>query len=399
MLWLLYIVVAIFGTVSGFSNFELLHSLGHFISNVFIKIFRCISLPIVSLSIIVALSQYGINGLPRKIWKKTLFYTINTTVIAATIAAILYLLINPPNISDPLLSTNNNTSINKSDQNTYLTHLTTLIPSNILAPFLEHQIMSVFLLSITIGIAIRYIRDETSRVTTINFFKGLNGMFLVIARWISNIIPLALFGFITTAIVEIKSGIDIKGLGAYLTVIILANITQGFVILPIFLLINKINPLVVFRTMLPALSVAFFSKSSAVALPTTIQTIEQNLGVSPKISRFVLPLCISINMNGCAAFIFTTIIYLMQNNGIEINFLTIVTWIFVSTIAAVGNAGVPMGCFFLSTSLLTNMDIPITIVGFILPFYAIIDMIETTTNVWSDACITKVVSEHNKSVL
>ena len=147
------------------------------------------------------------------------------------------------------------------------------------------------------------------------------------------------------------------------------------------------------KGMLPALSVAFFSKSSAGTLPITMETIEKNLKISPKISRLVLPLCTSINMNGCAAFIFATVMYLMQNNGLEINFFTMFLWIFISTIAAIGNAGVPMGCFFLSASLLTSMNIPIELLGLILPFYSIIDMIETALNVWSDSCVTTLVEK------
>ncbi len=56
-------------------------------------------------------------------------------------------------------------------------------------------------------------------------------------------------------------------------------------------------------------------------------------------------------MNGCAAFIFATVIYLMQNHGIEISLLSMGVWIVIATVAAIGNAGVPMGCFFLSASL------------------------------------------------
>ena len=67
--------------------------------------------------------------------------------------------------------------------------------------------------------------------------------------------------------------------------------------------------------------------------------------VSSQTSRLVLPLCTSINMNGCAAFILATVVYLMQNNGIAINYVTMIMWIFIATIAAIGNAGVPMGCF------------------------------------------------------
>ena len=124
-----------------------------------------------------------------------------------------------------------------------------------------------------------------------------------------------------------------------------------------------------------------------------METAEKNLQVNPEISRFVLPLCTSLNMNGCAAFIFATVIYLMQNHGIEISLPMMGLWIVIATIAAIGNAGVPMGCFFLSASLLASMNVPITLMGIILPFYSLIDMLETALNVWSDSCVAKVVDE------
>lgn len=97
-------------------------------------------------------------------------------------------------------------------------------------------------------------------------------------------------------------------------------------------------------------------------------------------------------MNGCAAFILVTVVYLMQNAGAEVTLPMLAAWILISTLAAVGNAGVPMGCFFLSASLLASMNVPIMLMGVILPFYAVIDMIETTLNVWSDSTVAAMVN-------
>ena len=255
------------------------------------------------------------------------------------------------------------------------------------------------MLGAIVGIAIRYIKDDNARQTIANFFKGSHGLFLVITGWVVKIIPIGLFGFITTTVIQLKDGMDIGGIAGYLAVVVLANLIQGFVILPIWLKANKIDPFVAMRGMLPALSVAFFTKSSAGTLPMTMKTAENKLNINPKISHFVLPLCTTINMNGCAAFIFATVIYLMQNNGIAIDTWTMIGWIFIATIAAIGNAGVPMGCFFLSASLLSSMNVPITLLGVILPFYSIIDMIETALNVWSDSCVAKVVDEKSKHLM
>jgi Na+/H+-dicarboxylate symporter len=102
-------------------------------------------------------------------------------------------------------------------------------------------------------------------------------------------------------------------------------------------------------------------------------------------------------MNGCAAFIFTTVIYIMQNYGVEITPVMMLTWILIATIAAVGNASVPMGCFFLSASLLSSMEIPMPLLGVILPVYSLIDMVETSLNVWSDSCVTTIIDKHTQN--
>ena len=202
-----------------------------------------------------------------------------------------------------------------------------------------------------------------------------------------------MFGFIVTTVIQLRGGMVIKGIGEYLLIVVLANVLQGFVVLPIWLKSHGIKPFDAMRKMLPALTLAFFSKSSVGTLPVTMETAEKNLNVDPTISRFVLPLCTSLNMNGCSAFIFATVIYLMQNHGMVVSLPMMGLWVIIATIAAIGNAGVPMGCFFLSASLLASMNVPITLMGIILPFYSLIDMLETALNVWSDSCVAKVVND------
>lgn len=390
----LYSLAIVLGTLTGFSDISLLKNVGVLIADVFIRLFKCISLPIIALSIIVTLSNYCSKGAMPTIWRRTMFYTLLTTLIAAALSCLLYLIIQPANLAiipktvDVLVSTTKTTG--------YIQFLTNLIPSNILMPFLDNQVISVLFMGIVIGMAIRFIPDDEPRHTITHFFRGAHGLFMVMTRWIIMIIPVGLFGFITTSVISLRSGVDIKGLSQYLLIIVLANLIQGFIILPVWLKTQGIRPFVALRAMLPALSLAFFSKSSVGTLPVTMDTIEKNLNVDPAISRFVLPLCTSINMNGCAAFIFTTVIYLMQNHGIHLSLATMLVWVVIATVAAIGNAGIPMGCFFLSTSLLASMNVPITLMGLILPFYSLIDMLETSLNVWSDSCVTKVVDEQLK---
>lgn len=385
----IYIGVILLAIVAGLAEAPILHQIATAISDVFIKIFKCISLPIIALSVIVTLSQYNADTVMKKVWRTTLFFTLLTTLIAASVACLLYVTISPSNLFSALPLHSTLPSLSSSEN--YLSHLKKLIPDTILAPFIEHHAISALLVSGVMGVAIRFIPDDKARESLISTLRGIHGVFLVITAWVIKIIPIALFGFVTTTILQFKQGINITGLGGYLSVVVLANVIQGIIILPLLLHINRVNPWVTAKGMWPALSMAFFSKSSAGTLPVTMANAERHLNVHPRISQFVLPLCTSINMNGCAAFIFTTVIYVMQNNGMDISVTTLLLWILLSTVAAIGNAGVPMGCFFLSASLLSSMNVPITLLGIILPFYSLIDMLETSLNVWSDACITKVI--------
>ncbi|MDP3559862.1 MAG: dicarboxylate/amino acid:cation symporter [Legionellaceae bacterium] len=382
-----YAIALILGICCGYSQNATLHHIASFLTDVFVRLFQCISLPIIALSIIVTLCHYQPEGNMYSIWRKTMTYTFGTTFVAALLAFVLYQWIHPALV---IQTSKQAVPALLSSDHSYWTYVSGIIPSSILDPFVNHQVFSVLLLSVVIGCAIRFIPDAEAHQTIVHFFKGWHSLFVVITHWIIRIIPLGLFGFIATTIVQLREGADLGGLGSYLLVIVLANLVQGCIILPIWLYLKGLNPWKVFRAVLPALTVAFFSKSSVGTLPVTMNAAEKNLGIDPDVSRFIFPLCTSINMNGCAAFIFTTVVYLMQNAGVPMTTMSMLLWVGIATIAAIGNAGVPMGCFFLSASLLASMNVPITLMGVILPFYTLIDMLETALNVWSDVCVVQV---------
>lgn len=388
----LYFFVAIFfGIISGLSDIALFQKLAEIVSSIFTSIFKFLSIPIISLSIIVTLSKFYSNKKNSKIFQRTLIYTIFTTLIAAIISAIIYILVKPTNIT----SFDNN-SVIKQQNTTYIDYLLKSIPSNIISPFLEQNVLSVLLISIAIGISISKISDQKIRNNSTEFFIGLHKIFFIIANWVIIALPIGLFGFVSTAVSQINHSKGLYFIGEYLLVIVGSNLVQGLVVLPMLLMIWEVRPFYAMKMMMPALIAAFFTKSSAGVLPITLKNSEENMRLDPEVSRFVLPLCISINMNGCAAFIFITVLYVMQNEGINITYDTIIIWVLIASIAAIGNAGVPMGCFFLSLSFLSSMDISVSLLGIILPFYSIIDMLETSLNVWSDSCIAIMVDKDVK---
>ncbi len=388
----MYGLSIIAGLASGYFNIPVVVDIAKFISEIFIRIFKCISMPVVSLSVIVALVCYGEGKDTSKIWKKALQYTGFTTIVAASVAAVLYLVFNPPSVPH-LSGSTSNVPVSATG---YAQYFLEIIPDSISKAFIDHKVLSVLLISVILGFAIRYITEQKIKDTLTSCIQGIHSAFFAITKFIVKILPFGMFGFVSVSMQELNRGMNLQGMGKYFLVITCANLVQGLIVLPTWLLLKGINPLKAFKGMAPALSVALFSKSSSGALPVTIHAAEQNLDVQQKVSRFVFPLCTTINMNGCAAFIFTTVIYVMQNYGVTIDYLTIITWIVIASLAAIGNAGVPMGCFFLSASLLSSMNIPMPLLGIILPIYSVIDMLETGLNVWSDSCVTLVINKHIK---
>src|SRR5262249_37762809 len=146
---------------------------------------------------------------------------------------------------------------------------------------------------------------------------------------------------------------------------------QAFVVLPGFLRANGLSSIRLAKQMLPALSVAFFSKSSSAALPMAMRCAEENAGISRKVASFSLPLCTTINMNACAAFILITVLFVSMSHGAVYSGMEMALWVLIATIAAIGNAGVPMGCYFMASAFLAAMNMPLNILGIILPFYTL----------------------------
>lgn len=387
-----YLVAIVLGLVNGLWGSQFWQTAGQFISDIFIRLFRFIAIPIIAVSIISTLATISRSKESGKIFRHTIFYTLLTTVLAASLAAVLFVLYAPANVALTGTASQPEALANIQGQS-YFSYIESVIPDNIIAPFLSANVLSVLIIAAAVGIAIAKLpAGSKEQNLMITFFTALQSVLFTIVNWIIKILPIGIFGFFTVLAMQMASGVALGGLGVYLATVLTSNFVQMLVILPLLLLIRGINPLRVAKGMLPALTVAFFSKSSAGTLPVTMSCAENNLNVRPSVSRFVLPICTTINMNGCAAFILITVVYLMQNAGADISLGTLLIWIVISTIAAVGNAGVPMGCFFLSASLLASMNVPILLMGVILPFYAVIDAIETTLNVWSDSNVAVLVN-------
>ena len=393
---LLWIIALIAGALIGLLQNQEVNRLMDFIANIYTRLFQLLAVPTIALAIITTLAYFGKQKDSGLIFRHAIIYTLLTTFAASFVALELYLIISPGNLPVEAIE-NAKSSIPENLGNlSYYEHILSVIPNNILKPFLEGNVLSILVLAFAVGIALIKLPDSESKATVIKLLSGFQDILFKLIHGVIWALPLGIVAFAAQLSSQVSSGIMLESIGKYVAVIIGGNAIQFFIVLPLFLLARGINPFRTLSKMTPAVLMALFTKSSVATLPVTMSTAEERLGISPKVSRFVLPICTTINMNGCAAFILVTSLFVMQNGGIQLTLTTMLIWVLISVVAAIGNAGVPMGCYFLTLSLMSGIGAPIGIMGIILPIYTILDMIETAENVWSDACVSAMTDQDLK---
>ena len=389
----LWIGALILGAILGALGIEVLNGMMNFVATVYTRLFQLLAVPTIALAVITTLSSLGNQADTGKIFRHTIVYTLLTTIAAAAVGLVLYNIVSPGNLPTDMVQSGTSELPQNLEQTSYYDHILGVIPNNIIKPFAEGNVLSILLLAAAAGIALAKMPQSDKKEIVVKGLLGLQDLLFILIRGLIWALPLGIVAFAAQLSAQFSAGIVMDSLGKYVAVILDGNVIQFFIVLPLFLLARGINPIRTLGKMMPAVLMALFTKSSAATLPVTMNTAETRMGVSNKVSRFVLPICTTINMNGCAAFILVTSLFLMQNGGFQLSLPTMILWLFISVLSAVGNAGVPMGCYFLTLSLMSGMNAPIGIMGIILPIYTIIDMVETAENVWSDSCVCAMVDK------
>ena len=389
----LWIGALVVGTGLGTLGMGWLDGCMNFVATVYTRLFQLLAVPTIALAVVTTLASLGRQADTGKIFRHAITYTLLTTIAAAAVGLVLYNLVAPDNLPSDMVRKGIAEVPQNLGQASYADHILNVIPNNIVKPFVEGNVLSVLLLAAAAGIALAKMPQSDKKEIVVKGLLGLQDLLFLLIRGLIWALPLGIVAFAAQLSAQLSAGVVMASLGKYVAVILGGNVIQFFVILPLFLLARGIHPVRTLGKMMPAVLMALFTKSSAATLPVTMQTAEERVGVNRKVSRFVLPICTTINMNGCAAFILVTSLFLMQNGGMDLSWPTMILWLFISVLSAVGNAGVPMGCYFLTLSLMSGVNAPIGIMGIILPVYTIIDMIETAENVWSDSCVCAMVDK------
>lgn len=259
------------GTVLGLFGVDIINGICNFIATVYTRLFQFLAVPTVALAIMTTLISFGKQQSTRRIFGHTITYTLLTTLFAALVGMGMFLLIAPQNIPADILGSVSDT---QSSSLSFLDHIVSVIPNNVIQPFLAGNVLSILLVAIAVGLALAYMKDSEQKQVLVKFIEGVQELFFTLIRALIWTLPLGIMAFAAQLSAQLNGGIILGSLGKYTAVILLGNVVQFFVVLPLFLLARGINPLRVFRAMSPAVVMALFTKSSAATLPVTLSSAE-----------------------------------------------------------------------------------------------------------------------------
>ena len=379
---------------TGIFDESVAHSLSNWLNlpgEIFMKLAQMVMIPLIFASIISGLVSNVSDRL--KTFGLWLFlYFIGTTTIAIGIGVAVAFIFNPGDfvrerggltnvdVSAPEVASSG--GINLPDT------ISNLIPVNPLQAILSGDMLPIIVFTIIIGIAITQLDINHSR-PLIRFIEAIQKICMIVVGWAMRLVPYAVFGLIAALVSA--TGIDVfVGLGYYTMVVILGLLILFCVYLIIYSIVIKKNPIEYLKSIKDAQLLAFSTASSAAVMPLTMKTADENLGVSSKVSDFVIPIGATINMDGTALFQCVTVLFMAQSYGVELNLITVLLLTVTVVSASIGTPAIPGGGVIVLATVLQSTGIPSEGLIVIIGIDRILGMFRTAVNVTGDLTATVV---------
>ena len=363
------------------------------VGNGYVKLLQMVVMPLVFVSILSAvLKLHNASSLGR-----ISFFSIGTLLITTFIAALVGVLVT--NLfgltAKGLVQGTQEAARLGTLQTDYMGKVTDLsVPDLVLSfipnnPFAEltgqhpTSIISVVIFATFLGIAgINLIKDNAEKGHRIVMaVDTLQVWVMKLVRLVMTLTPYGVFALITKVVASSKVA-DIVNLGGFLVASYL-GLAIMFVVHALVLTLSGVNPIRFFKKVLPVLTFAFTSRSSAASIPLSIEAQTRRLGIPESIASFSASFGTTIGQNGCAG-LYPAMLAVMVAPTVGINPLDpiwILTLLCVVTLSSIGVAGVGGGATFAALIVLPIMGLPVTLVALLISIEPLIDMGRTALNV------------------
>ena len=353
---------------------------------IFLKALKMIIIPLILMSIISGIANIGSAGNLGRLGLKTILYYLMTSTAAILTGLFFVNIIKPgAGIDKSFIDASDIPSVG---QHSFSDTLLNIIPENIFLALANNRMLSIIFFAILFGFFITKISSK-SRVFYTDFFNAGFEVMMKITMFIIKFTPFGVFGLVAKTVAEQANNLInlMQVLGLYSLTVLIALTVHAFIVLPLFLkFIAKANPFAHLKAMQAALLTAFSTSSSGATLSLTMESVENNSGVSNKISGFTLPLGATVNMDGTALYEAIAALFIAQAYGYNLTITEQIVIVITALLASVGAAAVPMAGLVMISIILTAVDLPLAGIALILPVDRILDMFRTSVNVWSDSC-------------
>jgi proton glutamate symport protein len=385
--WQILIAMAL-GVIAGLvGGPELVPKVG-WLGTLFIKLLRMVIVPLVVFSIVSGVASVGGGRDLGRLFGKTLGYYLLSSALAVFVGLIAVNLIKP-GVGANIAGAETATMPELETPSSPVQLLLDIVPANVVEAAAEADMLAVIFFSILFGISIAAL-GEGHRNRLLGFFDAGFHAMMKLTGGVIRFAPIGVFGLITRLVGS--SGFDaFRALGLYALTLTFSLSIHLFVTLPLLLvLLGRIRPGIHFRNMIEALVMAFSTSSSGATLPVTLQNVEEKVGVSNRISSFVLPMGATVNMDGTALYECAGALFIAQVLGVELSVWQQVIVVLTALLASVGAAAVPSAGLVVIFIVLEAIGLRgpevETIVGAMLAIDRPLDMYRTSVNIFSDSC-------------
>lgn len=365
--------------------------------DIFMRALKFIAIPLVLVSLTRGVSNIGTLGALSKMGLKTLGIYIGTTVGAILIGLALVLAIKPGNMveqGNAIIQSSEAIAVQDVSAEP-LQAIVDIIPDNLFGALSNNgNMLQVIFIAVIIGVAILLVGKQKSE-PLLNLLDACDSIIMKIVDIVMKFAPYGVFGLMAGMIVKNASNLNlIAALGLYVLTVVIGLL---FLILCFYPLLIKLfggGDVKNFLTkMIPVQLLAFTTSSSAATLPVTMETVTTKLGVKEKTASFVLPVGVTINMDGTSLYQVVAAVFIAQVMGIELGLLELLTIIATTTLSSIGTPGVPGGSVVILVMVLTSVGIPPEGLALILGLDRPLDMLRTVVNVTGDAAVCKIIDK------
>lgn len=364
------------------------------IGNGFIKLMKMLVVPLVFCSLVCGASAIGDTKTLGKVGGKTIAFYLATTAIAVTVAISVAALIKPGiGLNMNLIEAENVTVAEKTSA---VDTLLDIIPDNPFSSLANGNMLQVIVFALIVGILLAKMGERAELVA--NFFSQFNDLMMEMTNLVMSFAPIGVFFMLTRTFANLGFDAFIPLL-KYMGSVVLGLGVQCFVVYMILLFVfTRLNPFKFIKKFLPVMAFAFSTSTSNATIPLNIETLEEKIGVSRKVSSFTIPLGATINMDGTSIMQGVAVVFAAQAYGINLGISGYLTVIATATLASIGTAGIPSVGLVTLTMVFSAVGLPVEAITLIMGIDRILDMLRTAVNVTGDAVCTTVVAYQNKDV-